>query len=269
MNVVGHGQRVRGGPAAGRADGPGRLHGLDRDVRARATSIPRPAGSRTTPCPTRRTSYGVYKLANEGTARVYWAEHGLSSIGLRPYTVYGPARDQGLTSTPTKAIVAAVLGRPYTITFGGRTVFQYAEDVAETLLVASRERRCRRAHLPSRRATWPTSGEFVAAIDAAVPGAADRIEVVEPGLPFPEDVAREAIARPRPGPGDAAARRASPGAAAVFRALHERGALVAEEQGLEPERARLTAVGASPSRRATPGDRVARRTPRCRTMPIQ
>ena len=25
--------------------------------------------------------YGVYKLANEGTARVYWLDDGLSSIG--------------------------------------------------------------------------------------------------------------------------------------------------------------------------------------------
>ena len=74
--------------------------------------------------------YGVYKQANEGTARVYWMENGVSSIGLRPMTVYGPGRDQGLTSSPTKAIVAAVLGRPATIGFSGRTLFQYADDVA-------------------------------------------------------------------------------------------------------------------------------------------
>ena len=57
--------------------------------------------------------YGVYKLANEGNARVYWPDNGLSSVGLRPMTVYGVGRDQGMTSGPTKAIVAAVLGRPY------------------------------------------------------------------------------------------------------------------------------------------------------------
>src|SRR4051794_23649624 len=37
-----------------------------------------------------RTHYGVYKQANEGTARVYWADDGVPSIGLRPYVVYGP-----------------------------------------------------------------------------------------------------------------------------------------------------------------------------------
>ena len=35
-----------------------------------------------------------------------------SSVGLRPMTVYGVGRDQGMTSGPTKAIVAAVLGQP-------------------------------------------------------------------------------------------------------------------------------------------------------------
>src|SRR5690606_31031575 len=45
--------------------------------------------------PRPRTLYGVYKQANEGMARIYWQEHGLGSIGLRPYTVFGLGRDQG------------------------------------------------------------------------------------------------------------------------------------------------------------------------------
>ena len=82
--------------------------------------------------------YGVYKLANEGNARIYWADSGVASVGLRPMTVYGVGRDQGMTSSPTVAIAAAVLGQPFEISFGGATVFQYAEDVAKTLLLASR-----------------------------------------------------------------------------------------------------------------------------------
>ena len=54
--------------------------------------------------------YGVYKLANEGNARIYWADSGVASVGLRPMTVYGVGRDQGMTSSPTVAIAAAVLG---------------------------------------------------------------------------------------------------------------------------------------------------------------
>ena len=41
------------------------------------------------------TIYGVYKLANEGTARLYQAESGVPSIGIRPYVVYGPGSRPG------------------------------------------------------------------------------------------------------------------------------------------------------------------------------
>ena len=59
------------------------------------------------------THYGVFKRANEGNAHVYFIDHGLSSVGLRPLTVYGVNRDAGLTSDPTKAMKAAVLGRTF------------------------------------------------------------------------------------------------------------------------------------------------------------
>jgi UDP-glucuronate 4-epimerase len=134
-----------------------------------------------------RTHYGVYKQANEGTARVYWLDRGLSSIGLRPLTVYGPGRDQGMTSTPTAAILAAVLGLPYHISFGGRTVYQYAEDVARTLLLASRSE-VDGAQVFNLGGCVAHMREFVAAIDAAVPGGADRIDFAEQALPFPEEI---------------------------------------------------------------------------------
>jgi nucleoside-diphosphate-sugar epimerase len=76
------------------------------------------------------THYGVFKRANEGNARVYFADHGISSVGLRPLTVYGVNRDTGLTSDPTKAMKAAVLGRSFHIRFGGSTDFLYAADAA-------------------------------------------------------------------------------------------------------------------------------------------
>ena len=57
------------------------------------------------------TLYGVFKLANEGTAAGYFADFGVASVGLRPHTIYGPGRDQGLTSAPTAAMVAAAARR--------------------------------------------------------------------------------------------------------------------------------------------------------------
>jgi len=77
-----------------------------------------------------KTLYGVYKVANEDMAKVYWQDHQLSSTGLRPYTVFGLGRDQGLTSEPTKAMQATANGEDYDITFGGRMQFQLASDVA-------------------------------------------------------------------------------------------------------------------------------------------
>lgn len=80
------------------------------------------------------THYGVFKRANEGNARVYFLDHGIDSVGLRPLTVYGVNRDTGLTSDPTKAMKAAVLGRPFHIRFGGATDFQYVRDTAAAFI---------------------------------------------------------------------------------------------------------------------------------------
>jgi nucleoside-diphosphate-sugar epimerase len=80
------------------------------------------------------THYGYFKCCNEGNARVYFHDHGLSSIGLRPWTVYGVGRDFGMTSEPTKAILALALGRAYHISYGGWQDLQYVEDVARVFV---------------------------------------------------------------------------------------------------------------------------------------
>jgi len=84
------------------------------------------------------TLYGAYKQANEWTARVYAADWGVGSVGLRPCIVYGPGRDQGVTSDPTKAMVAAAAGRPAHIAFGGSSTFQHAADAADCFIAAAR-----------------------------------------------------------------------------------------------------------------------------------
>jgi len=126
--------------------------------------------------PNPNTHYGVYKLANEGTARVSFLEHGTSSVGLRPLTVYGVGRDQGMTSGPTKAIKAAVVGRPYTVGFGGRTDFLYAGDCADAFIAAAD----RGPEEPAARDLVRVDGG-----ELPVPGAIDgaRIGEVLTGLP--------------------------------------------------------------------------------------
>src|SRR5262245_31800011 len=90
-----------------------------------------PAGSLADDVPlTPTTHYGYFKCCNEGNARVYFQDHGLSSIGLRPWTVYGVGRDLGMTSEPTKAIKSLAIGRPYHVSYGGWQDLQYVDDVA-------------------------------------------------------------------------------------------------------------------------------------------
>lgn len=83
------------------------------------------------------THYGVFKRANEGNARIYYLDQGLSSVGLRPLTVYGVNRDTGLTSDPTKAMKAAALGVPFHIRFGGATDFLYVADAAAAFIACA------------------------------------------------------------------------------------------------------------------------------------
>ena len=75
------------------------------------------------------THYGAYKLAVEGVARAYFNEANISSVGIRPYVIYGPGREIGGTAGVTLACKAAKQGYNYTINFSGKAGFVYVEDV--------------------------------------------------------------------------------------------------------------------------------------------
>lgn len=132
------------------------------------------------------THYGVYKLSNEGTARAYWEEFGVTSIGIRPMTVYGPGRDRGLTSSPSRAILAGFLGCRYEIGFGGRTLFHYAGDVA-TALVAAVQAAVAGAHVVNLNGVSAPVTDIVTSLRRIVGTAADGITVAADALPFPDD----------------------------------------------------------------------------------
>ena len=176
--------------------------------------------------------YGVYKLANEGNARVYWLDDQVSSIGLRPMTVYGVGRDQGMTSGPTKAIAAAVLGVPYTIGFGGSTLFQYADDVARTLLAASRSG-LTGANVFNLGGSIASMPQLVETIETVVPEARGLITFEPAPLPFPAKIDHAELAAIGPVPVTPFADGVA-ASAAIYRDLSRRGLLVAAEQGLEP-----------------------------------
>ena len=160
---------------------PGLAYASSTAVYSASDPSPAPEPGGTTPT----TLYGVSKLADEGIARVYAADNGLSSIGLRPYVVYGPGRDQGMTSGPTMAMLAAVRGEPYAIGYSGTAQYDYAPDVARAFLMAAGAER-------EGAAVYNTPGvaasvdDVVAAIRAVVPEA----EITWSGdpLPFPPEL---------------------------------------------------------------------------------
>ena len=130
------------------------------------------------------TMYGVFKQANEWSAKVYSSTAGLSSGGLRPGGVYGPRRDQRRTSGPSVAILAAVSGVPFHIPYGGNNLFQFAEDVARAFAAASETEGegARALNVGGRRATVAA---FVDTLVAILPEARSLISAESDELPFP------------------------------------------------------------------------------------
>ncbi|MBA2598416.1 MAG: SDR family oxidoreductase [Chloroflexota bacterium] len=139
------------------------------------------------------TLYGVTKEANEGWATIYWQDNDVPSVGLRPFFVYGPGRDQGISSTPTKAMAAAAVGRPYHISFGGTDTYQHADDVARVFIDAART-------MPNGAPVYNLGGsvaamsDVVTAIERAAPESAGTITFAPESLFTPDGVEGRAIA---------------------------------------------------------------------------
>ena len=135
--------------------------------------------------PRPHTHYGVYKQANEGTARIYWQDDGIASIGLRPYTLYGPARDQGLTSSPTHAMFAAARGEPFHIAYGGTNGFQYVDDIAKIFILAAQSTQMG-ATVYNIQGQVASMQAIIDAIEKAEPAMAGKITYENISLPFPD-----------------------------------------------------------------------------------
>jgi nucleoside-diphosphate-sugar epimerase len=131
-----------------------------------------------------RTFYGVHKQACEGLARIFWEEEDVPSIGIRPFIVYGPGRDTGLTASPSLAMAAAARGEDATIAFGGRTQLQYAPDTGRVFVAAARAAQDG-AHVFHLGGPAMTLASAAAAIEDV---AGTNVTVDESNrLPFPEE----------------------------------------------------------------------------------
>lgn len=138
------------------------------------------------------TLYGVTKEANEGWAAIYWQDYQVPSVGLRPFFVYGPGRDQGVSSTPTKAMAAAAVGRPYHVSFGGTDTYHHADDVARVFIQAART-------MPEGAPVYNLGGtvnsvaDVISAIERVAPESAGTITANTEPLFTPDGVQGKAV----------------------------------------------------------------------------
>jgi len=144
-----------------------------------ATAMAADASSKT---PWLETLYGASKVYNEQNARVYWQDWQVPSVGIRPSVVYGPARDQGMSSTPTVAMLAAVLGAPFVIPFTGPVGFVHASEAAAAFIQAVSGEQSG-AHVFALNGTVKTVEEVVEMIRARRAGA--QVSCEGAALPFP------------------------------------------------------------------------------------
>ncbi|MDC3224934.1 NAD(P)-dependent oxidoreductase [Mariniblastus sp.] len=79
--------------------------------------------------------YGVWKVAGEHLATLFHENTGIPTVSLRLNTTFGPGRDQGMTSAPTKVMKSLVIGAnegkslPFEMPYRGRENYHYVEDV--------------------------------------------------------------------------------------------------------------------------------------------
>lgn len=128
------------------------------------------------------THYGVFKQCNEGNARVFYAQSGISSIALRPWTVYGPGRDTGLTADPTLAMQAIAQRKPFQIRTSGRMDLQFVEDIAGAFLTCLFSP-LEGAHVFNVAGDIIEMSELIALFDTIRPGSQRLITAQGPEVP--------------------------------------------------------------------------------------
>ena len=178
------------------------------------------------------THYGVFKQCNEGNAKIYFQDHGLSSIGLRPWTVYGVGRDQGVTSDATRAIKSAVVGRPFTFRYSGRNALQFARDVAAAFVMSALD--CRQV-----AATFNLRGhviemtDFIAEIEDLWPTAKGQIELSGGPIPVACDLDDSALRSFLPEIPETSLRDGIRQTLELFEAMREAGSLDTSDLDLQ------------------------------------
>ncbi|USZ69890.1 NAD(P)-dependent oxidoreductase (plasmid) [Halorussus salilacus] len=131
------------------------------------------------------TLYGATKEYNEHQAKVYFEDHDVSHVGLRPTVAYGPYRETGGSAFLANIIEKPALGEPFSVEYGDQVIdWQYVRDIAQAFRKAAF---APEAHLSQRiynvRGEVATIREAAETVEGIVPDA--DVEVSDEGeLPW-------------------------------------------------------------------------------------
>jgi len=131
------------------------------------------------------TLYGAHKFCNEQMARVYWQDWEVPSVCIRPGVIYGPGRDQGMSSAITLGLLAAFTGRSYDIPFIGPVSYVHVEDAAQRFIAAV-ARETRGAEVFDMNGVVGDMEDVLADMETILPY--NGITASGTSLPFPAEV---------------------------------------------------------------------------------
>ncbi len=130
------------------------------------------------------TLYGAHKVCNEQMAAVYWQDWQVPSVCIRPGVIYGPGRDQGMSASPTLALLAAFDDKPYDIPFAGPVSYVHAEDAALRFIGAI-ARDTQGAPVFDMNGVVADMKDVIAEINTLVPN--NDVSMTGSALPFPAE----------------------------------------------------------------------------------
>ncbi|WP_435363897.1 NAD-dependent epimerase/dehydratase family protein [Haloarchaeobius sp. DYHT-AS-18] len=84
------------------------------------------------------TLYGATKEYNEHQARVYYEDHDVSHVAIRPTVAYGPYRETGGSAFLANIIEKPALGESFSVEYGDQEIdWQHVEDIAQAFRLAA------------------------------------------------------------------------------------------------------------------------------------
>ncbi|WP_132058572.1 NAD-dependent epimerase/dehydratase family protein [Halorussus amylolyticus] len=84
------------------------------------------------------TLYGATKEYNEHQAKVYFEDHDVSHVGLRPTVAYGPYRETGGSAFLANIVEKPALGESFAVEYGDQVIdWQYVRDIAQAFRKAA------------------------------------------------------------------------------------------------------------------------------------